>query len=76
MNKEPNSSDMVERRVRPIYCPCREESPDPCPACGATVAGNDPVRGICQATHGYSPIDYGIRLILIDRNSGCVFDAV
>ncbi len=30
-------------------CPVNEESPDPCPKCGATVKGNDPVNGICQA---------------------------
>lgn len=30
-------------------CPCKEETPDPCPMCGATVSGNDPVNGVCQA---------------------------
>lgn len=30
-------------------CPCHEETPDPCPMCGATVSGNDPVNGVCQA---------------------------
>ncbi len=30
-------------------CPCKYETPDPCPRCGATVAGNDPVNGVCQA---------------------------
>lgn len=30
-------------------CPCKDEKPDPCPKCGATVAGNDPVNGVCQA---------------------------
>lgn len=30
-------------------CPCNEETPDPCPKCGATVSGNDPVHGVCQA---------------------------
>lgn len=30
-------------------CSVDSESPDPCPRCGATVIGNDPVNGICQA---------------------------
>lgn len=30
-------------------CPVMNESPDPCPKCGATVSGNDPVNGVCQA---------------------------
>lgn len=32
-----------------LGCPVYDETPDPCPRCGATVAGNDPVRGECQA---------------------------
>jgi hypothetical protein len=35
------------------YCPCDAEQPDPCPACGARVDGNDPVRGRCQARYSY-----------------------
>jgi hypothetical protein len=53
---------------RPRYCPCKEETPDPCPACGATVAGNDPVRGVCQATHGKKKPD--VLLVLVDKNTG------
>lgn len=30
-------------------CPVENETPDPCPRCGATVAGKDAVNGICQA---------------------------
>lgn len=30
-------------------CPCKDETPDPCPKCGATVKGDDLVNGICQA---------------------------
>ena len=63
----------VDRNVRPQrprYCPCYEETPDPCPACGATVSGNDPVRGVCQATHNRPPSDYSLSLILTDRNTG------
>jgi hypothetical protein len=29
-------------------CPCKDEQPDPCPMCGATVSGNDAVNGACQ----------------------------
>ena len=25
------------------------ECPNECPACGATLSGDDPVRGVCQA---------------------------
>lgn len=36
--------------ARPIdVCPCNDETPDPCPECGATVSGNDIVGGVCQA---------------------------
>ena len=30
-------------------CPVENETPGPCPRCGATVSGNDIVNGICQA---------------------------
>lgn len=36
-----------------IDCPCNEESPDPCPKCGATVKGDDAVHGVCQAGAGW-----------------------
>lgn len=55
--------------MRPRYCPCRDESEDPCPACGATVSGNDPVRGVCQATHGFEPEPL-VSLVLIDKHTG------
>jgi hypothetical protein len=42
--------------MRPRYCPCKYETPDPCPACGATVSGKDKVGGVCQATHGSEPV--------------------
>lgn len=32
-----------------LGCPVEDEGPDPCPKCGATVEGNDPVNGVCQA---------------------------
>lgn len=56
--------------TRPDYCPCEDELPDPCPACGATVKGDDPVRGVCQARRGAKPSDYRLSLILVHRDSG------
>lgn len=38
-----------EEMTRWRDCPCEYETPDPCPKCGATVSGNDPVNGVCQA---------------------------
>lgn len=55
--------------MRPEYCPCLHETPDPCPACGATVSGNDKVRGICQARKGtYRPPL--VELVLTDKRTG------
>jgi hypothetical protein len=56
---------------RPKYCPCESETPDPCPACGATVEGNDPVRGVCQAWRGYRRTS-DVQLVLIDKETGAV----
>jgi hypothetical protein len=55
--------------ARPDYCPCYDEKPDPCPACGATVSGKDAVRGVCQARRGYrhEPL---LRIILTDKQTG------
>ncbi len=52
---------------RPDYCPDLNEDED-CPACGATVDGNDPVRGICQAKHSGPVPKPLVELILIRRN--------
>lgn len=58
--------------ARPEYCEALDEDefPDvPCPACGATVAGNDPVRGVCQARKlGPRPKPL-IHLVLIDKRT-------
>lgn len=35
------------------YCPCRDDKDLSCPACGATIEGNDSVRGMCQARYPY-----------------------
>lgn len=56
--------------TRPDYCPCENEKPDPCPACGATVEGNDPVRGVCQARSMSRPPEPLVRLVLIDKRTG------
>jgi hypothetical protein len=55
--------------MRPNYCPCEDETPDPCPACGATVSGKDPVRGVCQARYGREPKP-DVLLVLTDRDTG------
>lgn len=57
--------------TRPLYCPDLEED-KPCPACGATVEGNDPVHGVCQAIRsGPDPrTNQTVRLVLIDRETG------
>jgi hypothetical protein len=57
-------------RYRPEYC----EAPDevtglPC-RCGATVEGNDAVRGICQARRSGPRPEPLVRLILVDRETG------
>jgi len=56
------------------YCPAlvaalRDDILDPCPACGATEKGDDPRRGVCAGLPA-PPTDYGIRLILVDRDTG------
>jgi hypothetical protein len=51
------------------YCPCENEKPDPCPLCGATVSGDDPRNGVCQYPDPPPP-DYGIRIVLVDRDTG------
>lgn len=57
--------------TRPLYCQCADESPDPCPACGATVDGNDRVNGICQAQRsGRDPREWLPQLILVHRDTG------
>ena len=55
---------------KPNYCPCENESLTPCPACGATVSGNDPVRGVCQAKHGVKPDAPSVIVVLINRRTG------
>ena len=55
---------------RPDYCPCENETPDPCPACGATAEGNDPVRGVCQARFMGPPPRSLLDLVLVDRTTG------
>lgn len=44
----------IPYHLRPEYCPCESEETHPeCPACPATVKGDDIVRGVCQARSRY-----------------------
>lgn len=61
---------------RPKYCPCKNERPDPCPACGATVEGNDAVHGVCQAINQYGPPEEYLSLVLLDKESGEIVASV
>lgn len=56
--------------TRPRYCPCENDTPDPCPACGASVNGSDPVRGVCQAREARPAPKSLVQLVLIDKQSG------
>ena len=63
---------------RPNYCPDLDADDlvfpigphRPCPACGATIEGKDPVRGACQARfNGPRPRPL-VQLVLIDKRTG------
>jgi hypothetical protein len=56
--------------ARPEYCPCEDDSVDPCPACGATVKGDDKVHGMCQAKHQRAPSSWVPQIILVDKKTG------
>jgi len=58
------------------YCPCYDDKPDPCPACGATISGNDHVRGVCQATYPYKQRARVLFIELHDRKIGNVVSSV
>jgi len=62
--------------MRPDYCPCENEQPDPCPACGATASGNDPVHGVCQSRFNRSAPKPFLDLVLVDKQSGEVVASV
>ena len=54
--------------ARPEYCEAEEDKD--CVACGATISGKDPVRGVCQARrNGPKPEPY-LRIILTHRDTG------
>lgn len=53
--------------MRPEYCPCDDDKPDPCPACGATISGKDKVFGRCQAKRRGPKPEPLLQLVLIDR---------
>ena len=46
-----------------MICPCENEQPDPCPACGATVAD-----GICKATEPRPPEPLGFSIVVIHKD--------
>jgi hypothetical protein len=56
--------------MSPIYCPCENELHDPCPACGATVSGDDAVLGVCQALRSTLSSESIVSLVLISRDTG------
>lgn len=64
--------------MRPKYCPDLDADDlafpigphRPCPACGATVEGNDPVRGVCQALYNGPKPKSLVQIILTDKNTG------
>lgn len=59
---------MLVDSQRPEYCPCTSEEEFPtCPVCPATVAGNDIVRGVCQAKKAGRPPEDWLELIVVGR---------
>lgn len=60
--------------MRPDYCPLPDEdTPEgqkPCLACGATIEGKDPVRGICQARFRGPPPTPLLQIVLTDKHTG------
>jgi hypothetical protein len=56
------------------YCALPDEGEpgwdQPCPACGATIEGNDPVRGICQSRFNRGPPRPILFLQLVDKQTG------
>lgn len=70
---------IVTERIRPAmirYCVADEDDlafpigpHRPCPACGATVSGNDRVSGVCQARFGKRR-EPTLFFTLVDKESG------
>lgn len=64
----------VSEMVRPEYCEAGSEGQDdyrnPCPACGATASGDDPVKGVCQARRNGPPPRRFLGLVLQDKDTG------
>ena len=64
--------------MRPEYCGVTDADDlafpvgphRPCPACGATLEGKDPVRGVCQARKPYPRPEPLVHLVLIDKATG------
>ena len=45
------------------YCPCNNDEPSPCPACGASVE-----KGVCRLPS--PPSDNCINIVLVDKDTG------
>lgn len=64
--------------MRPDYCPDLDADDllfpvgphRPCPACGATIEGKDPVRGVCQARHSGPRPAALVQIVLIEKRTG------
>ncbi len=64
--------------MRPEYCPDLDADNlvfpvgphRPCPACGATVSGRDPVRGVCQASRNGPRPRALVQIVLLDKDTG------
>ncbi len=55
--------------TKPDYCPELRDDED-CSVCGATVAGDDPVNGVCQARfRGSAPAPL-VEIILVHKDTG------
>ena len=57
-------------RIRPEYCEAPPEESGLTCICGATVEGNDPVRGVCQARRNYPKPQPLVTLVLVDKVTG------
>lgn len=59
---------------RPDYCPCGNDEPPVCPACGATIEPGP--NDTCRARHNGPPPTAYLDLVLIDKRSNEVVASV
>lgn len=66
--------------TRPDFCEIPNEGEPgwdkPCPACGATAEGKDPVRGVCQARFNRPKPKSILDFVLVDKHDGAVVASV